>query len=460
MDKKIYYSTILFFVVLIVLNVFTSYIPNSTDLGDYLGAAKSFNNDFSAKMRSTHSWIFGFLLAPLMKLIPGVFVTRLLNFIWLPLIALLLFFITKSKKAFFTFLLSPVVWFVAPSITPILPASFLFILTYYYFKKFESKNNYFYLIISGLSLGLASLLWDTVFLVFIIFSIVFFFDKKIKDLAIFSIFFGLIASIRFIFDWYFFNFPFFSLFKFLGGNFMYLLGLTPLGQLVFSPYNFFILLILPFPLFIYCLFKSTKNNFKEYSKEIIFSILYILMFLKNAQIRYMLFLTPFFIILLYKSFNKKIFLFNILISILIIPFFIYPPSVYERDNLIQNDLVIISSDYSNNTLLAISGNPKNLDFYYELAIIYQGDKINEFISQKDYEMWKNNNTNYWNFNIVSDASKRIYTSQDYFINFGLKRTPNKFDFNKIEYLISDSNSLSYEEFKVDKCYKLLCVYKR
>ena len=68
----------------------------------------------------------------------------------------------KNKKTLLLILTSPIVWFMAPWISPIQLSSLLFLWGYYFIKKYDEKGKIKNLFYSALFLGLSWAFWDPI----------------------------------------------------------------------------------------------------------------------------------------------------------------------------------------------------------------------------------------------------------------------------------------------------------
>ncbi len=66
-NKSIWILTCIIFIFLLALVISTKYV-GLTDVDDYANVAKFFSGDYPAKIRSSHSFFYGFLLSPLVSL--------------------------------------------------------------------------------------------------------------------------------------------------------------------------------------------------------------------------------------------------------------------------------------------------------------------------------------------------------------------------------------------------------
>ena len=449
--KAFIISIIIFSLIIILLNLILKKVL-FTDVGDYLAVAKYFSNNIVSYIRSTHSWVYGIFLAQFLKIWPSLFFIKVVNSSFLVFTALLLYNITKNRNALLLWALSPVVWFMIPQISPILPSAFLLLLSYKFFKDYESKQRYKYLIYSALPLGLSSILWDTMIPISIIFILTFFFNKQLKEIIIFTIPFSIIFSIRFLVDYTLFNFPFFSLFRFFGGSLLVYLRQGNYTYITNPIINYILYLVIISPL----LFKIYKTDLKTHKQELFFLALTLLMFISSSnQLRYVLILAPISILLLSKILTKKEILVSSIISIFLIIFLIYPSFADNTEKIIQQDLEQISKDFPNERFFA--GHETNSDAYLEYSLVYWGKDIKEIISWQDLQLTLTNKTNYQQHRFQSNS--KINNTRNVWLEFGVSRVDTR-TYEDVNYLISNQNTTTLENFELIKSYQALNVFKK
>ncbi len=416
MEKILYSKKAMFIIIaiLFIVTLFTNYY-GSTDIGDYADSAKYFAGDYSAKIRNSHSYLFGFIHAPLLKIYP--------NFIWFKITSLIFIFgiiysvyymSNKNKKALWLILLSPAVWYMAPWINPIQLASLCLLWAWYFIYKYDKTDKLRYLIYSGILVGFGWAVWNTILFFGIFLTLAFLFNRKFSHMLYFWIFvfIGLLPNL--ILDHFIFNFAFYTVIKttlsnilatFLGGiyeNSKYSLSnkIIPL-----------ILIIITIPFSFWRLYG--KNYLKENYKSIIFITLSILLILINPQIRYIVAVIPIIVVLVSKEMNYGQFKKQLVISAVILLIFVFPYLIqisygingevegtdirgviqeginlnkpFVRTTIIE-DMNNISHIYPSKTF--IIGNAA--DDYATLARHYWGENVVEFVSIQDYELWKNN----------------------------------------------------------------------
>lgn len=310
-------------VILISLTLLTQYY-GSVDIRDYIEPGKYFAGYLSSDVRNTHSYLYGFIHFPFIKLTGDLIFYKFTSLLFLLLISLSLFYMTKKQESLFVFILAPIVWYISPWINPLQLVGLLLLWGFYYIEKYNKNNNLMYLIYSGIFIGLAWSFWGTVLYLFIMIAVVFLFNKKLSHTIIFllTVLIGLIPL--FVLDYSLFNFPFYTLLKnFFAG----ILNMTVGGIYNYTAVrssgliNIFSTLLM-IPIYFWVLY---KKNWK--TKPIIFLSLVILLFLTNPQPRYIITITPIIILLMIRNLNpeqiKRQLLFSFpIILLVIIPYII------------------------------------------------------------------------------------------------------------------------------------------
>jgi hypothetical protein len=382
--------------------------------------------------------------------------------IFLVLDAILIYLITKKKESFLLWAFSPIVWYMAPFVSPILPVSFLFLSSYFTLKKYEEKNKFLYLIISAFSLGVACSIWFASIYLTIFFLIAFFYDKRLLIVILYLIPLFAGFSIRLIIDYYYFGLPFLSLITGLGSTIIYILGqqtnLKAAHLIEQTP--FYVLYLITLLIISPLLYKLYKLNIKNNKKEIIFLILTSILFLypPNFQLRYLLTISPFVIILLTQLINKKELIAHVIISLIVIGIATYPYFTDNIDRLTEQDLKSIAKEYPNTSFIAGTSN-FNVDSFV-FSTLYWNNNIKEFITFDEYDMSKTNNSIFSEYKLESKSKINLLKKMD--LIFQYKRTDNK-TYNDIKYLISYKNNKLPQppkEFKLIKEYNVLKLYKK
>ena len=143
MSKKYTNYGVIFIVVILIMFILvlsTKYI-GSTDVSDYAGTAKFFAGYYNAKIRSSHSYFYGFMSSPFVKITGNLIGMKIMSFIWLVMIMLSIYLISKKdKRTLLLIVTAPIFWYMAPWINPIQIASLLFLWGYYFIDIYEIIN--------------------------------------------------------------------------------------------------------------------------------------------------------------------------------------------------------------------------------------------------------------------------------------------------------------------------------
>ena len=354
---------------------------------------------------------------------------------------------TNSKKTLLLFLLSPITWYSAPVISPIIISS-LFFLWGYFFRKSR-------VILSGILIGISIALWNSVIFILFFMLLCFFYDKKFYELLIFllAVFIGFLPLV--LLDYFLYGIPFYSLLKFIFGTVVIFTSGSIYGGAkqaagTFLDYIYFIAFL---PAFAFVFFK--KNIFEKNKREIIFISITILFFFLNPQIRYLFFLWPIIIILLSDSLNDKQFkiqsiIFSaITIIVIILYIFTSVPSYSLKASMNK-----IAEQYPNESFIV--GN--NYDDYTLLALAYWGNDVKEFISIQDYEMYLENSTILYEKKIIS--TPKIQERRRIWVGGGLLAAEDNIDYDSVNFVLGIGEPVAIENFTFIKNYGEIYLSKR
>ncbi|MFH1593050.1 MAG: hypothetical protein ABIB47_06825 [Candidatus Woesearchaeota archaeon] len=452
---------ILIFLVIFIC-IFTFAISTSNygtvDTADYLGAAKGFAELSPTKMRSSHTWITGLVFGQILKVVPYLNFLKFLNVLVLVLTGVLVYAVTKSKKSILIFAFSPVVWYNSPAINGIQIAALLMFIGYIFFKKFEEDAKIRNLVVTGLLFGLANLFWDSSFFLTLFFILAFFYKKESKTLFIFLIAMALTSSIRLLVDYILFDFPFFSLIRFFGGQMAAFFGLggaaPEASSLLFfrTPitYRLTVLFALS-PL----LFLIYRTNFKKYKAEFWFIILGLILFLLlGAQLRYLPTLLPISIVLLTDVIRKRELKWHVILSIILLISFIFAFGGFYNGKfeMINSDMFSIAEEFPNERFII-----GEEELHQGIAEIYWGTDIKELIGWREYLISIGKRDSYLTYMLESNS--KINDERKLKITFSLEKKDNQ-TYEEIDYLITTKEESPIDEFKLVKEYQLLKLYKR
>lgn len=466
---------------LFLLSVLTRYY-GSADIGDYADTARFFSGEYQAKLRSSHSILYGLIHAPFVKLTDNFISFKISSVLWLSLLILSLYYMSnKNKKVLLLFTTAPLVWYMAPWINPIQLSSLLFLWGYYFITKYEEKTKLRYLFYSGLLLGLAWAFWESVLYFTIILAFCFLYNKKAVHFLLFFVFLFIGILPKLLVDQFFFGFAFYSILK----HFFALLAFTFYGGIYGQQETrtivnlLFILLMVPFYTFLLC----TKKYFTENKKLAIFILLSLFIsWFSGGHLRYLFIVLPIIILFLSKTMDNKQFKIQILIFLILTLLVINPyilqigyktngeefeSFVLNLPNLqltklsasyeatIQKDLKEIAEDFPNQEFIV--GNQP--DDYQRLAHLYWDNKIKEFISIQDYELFLKNETTISGKTLCSES--KIQNRRDICITIELKKALiDKTDYKNVKYAISLDKNFSLEGFDFIKKYKILSVFEK
>ena len=476
-------SFLIVIAMLILITILTSYY-GSIDIGDYADVAKFFAGKYSADIRGSHSYLYGYLHSPLVYIFGSFFIFKITSLIFLILIIYSVYSITgKSKRSSWLILLSPAVWYIAPWINPIQLASLFLLWGWYFIVRYNKYLKIKSLLYSGIFLGLGLAVWDTILFIIIFLIIPFLFDKKVSHLFYFFIFILIGLVPRLILDQLLFNFPFYTIIKSSLGTIANIFG-GIYGSSGHTPKNIINLIsvFLAIPLCFWSLFRV--SYFVQHKRSILFLSLSLILILTNPQIRYVLSLVPIMIVLLSNHINKKQFKVQIIFSLIISLVFIMPYIIQINngigssvkgieftsflDNisnfslskespseLIKQDIEEIVLKFPNETFI-VGNSP---DDYALLARIYWGNKVNEFVSIQDYELWVNNESVLFEkrFEPISNINDR----RTFWISGGIGKNENdSTDYENIEYGIGINEPINIKGFIAIKKYNILHLSKK
>lgn len=480
-ERKI--QIIILSLVLVIITLLTKYY-GSTDLGDYSDTARYFAGNYNADIRSSHSYLYGFIHAPFIGLFDNYVVFKFSSLLFLSILIWSVYIISKKdSRALLLMLVSPVVWYMAPWINPIQLASIFLLWAYYFIDKYEHSESLKFLFYAGAFIGLGIAFWDTIVFFGAFLVIAYMYNRKLNHLFLLAISILVGLSPRLLLDYWIFGFPFFSLMKSFFGtltNALFLGRGTSYSTGLLKNSIYFILIALSIPSYFFY-FISKREFLKANKKTIIFLILSLLLIFTNPQIRYTLALVPIIYILIFRNLNHSQWKKQVIISLAIAIIFISPyliqttrsinnsdyydvtealtnlPNIHltlSESDTIEKDLYEIGKDYPNETFVVIGKD----DYYQKLAHIYWGKDIDKFVSVQDYDMWKNNETSIFEKKLI--FKPKIADRRAIWVGGGILRNDKLNDFENVNYAIGLQANESYEGFGEVRQYSLLKVMKR
>jgi len=473
-------TLIILTIFLLLLLVLSTKYSDSADVGDYAGTAKFFAGKQQAKLRASHSIVYGLIHSPLVKLTNSFVLMKVSSVLWLSLLILSVYYISKkNKKTLLLFITTPIIWYLAPWVISFQLCSLLFLWGYFFLKKYEEKEKIKYLLYSGLLIGLSWAFWDAVIYFAIILAFCFLYNKKTFHF-IYFIFFLFVGTLpKLLVDQVLFGFAFYSIFK----HFSAMISGPLYGGVyntpgVRDPINILLVLIMV-PFYSYLFF--TKKIFLKYKKTIIFLVLSLVIIVYNtAQIRYLLIIVPIIILILGEVLNERqfkiqIIIFLVLTLLVINPYIIqikYQTNGKEfdtfirnfpnleinsqfKENLILEDLNQIAKEYPNEFFVV---GPNADDFQY-LAHLYWDSEIKEFVSIQDYQLFMSHETALASETFCSDS--KPWNRRDVCITIELRKAiRDKTDYEAINLGISMDEPINIPGFVMIKKYNVLYLSRK
>ena len=469
---------------LVVITFLTKYY-GTTDIGDYSDTSRYFAGIYAADIRSSHSYLYGFIHSPLVGLFGNYFVFKITSLIFLLGIVYSVYQITgKDRRALVLIVVSPVVWYMAPWINPIQLASLCLLWAYYFMARYEKTSGIKYAVYAGIFIGLGAALWDTIVFFGGFLVLAYMFNKKFSHLliVIIAITMGLLP--RLILDYFIFNFPFFSLLKSFFGtltNAFFLGRGTTYTSRSINNIIFFALVFLSIPIYFWH-FCTKKAFLKEHKKPLIAIAFSLVLIIINPQIRYTLAILPVIIVLIIpllseSQWRKQVAFFCFITALFVLPYIVqfhytfnestsyditetilHLQSIaitpYSETQLLKQDLESIEKEYPKQTFLVVG----NQDYYQKLAHIYWGKGITELVSVQDYESWQKNQSTLFEkkFTFIPIINDR----RSIWIGGGITTNPkDTTDYAQIKYAIALDN-YPHQGFSLVKRYTRIALFKR
>jgi len=471
--------------VLLSLITFLTNFYGSTDVHDYGGVAKFFSGKYDAKIRTSHSYLYGFIHTPLVGLFENYFTFKVTSLLSLILIIYSVYRISgRDRKALLLITLSPIVWYMAPWVSPIQLASLLFLWGWYFIREYDSIGTIKNLIYSALLVGLSWAFWDGILFFVPLLMISFLYDRKLLH-SVYFLIFVLIGSLpRMILDQALFGFVLFTPVRHIGAS----LALTFFGGFYSKGSLFgihkFLTVILFIPFYSFLILK--RGIFLENKKTNIFILLAIMLIVLNSQIRFVLLVAPIAILAIFKNLNRKKFIVQVAISLILILIVINPYIIetkYEilttdktsharfwallfninnlklssdfTKDLISEDLKKVSNEFPNE-IFVVGNKP---DDYQILADLYWSGEIEEFVSIQDYNMDLSGNPVLSEKIICSET--KIKSRRDICASMLIRKAFNdKTDYDSIRYALSEEKDLDLEGFSLIREYDKLYLFEK
>ena len=415
------------------------------DAAEYITIAKNFAGINNMDLFCGHSLLYPLIISIFLKMSPSMTMIKIVNIFWIFLMATVLLFWVKDKKAFILFAFSPIVWFMSIQITPILPASFFFLLAFLFFYKKNLKFHNFY---SGIFLGFSCALYTPLFILGFFFLLIYFWNQKFSNsiLYLFAMFLGFLP--RMIQDYYLFKMPVYSMIREVGADFIIAIGGNPSATTInlLSNLEILIIIILISPF----LFRIHRVDFSKYKQPLIFlGIIFAILLLRVQTVTYFLILTPVTLIILGKYLTEKEIKWHCYISVIIIIFMTWNFFLISEEYLIQKDLEKITQEFEAEYILSGPHEAVGLSAVW-------WESFPKFIWWQDYEASINNQTTIRSYNIGINPKINLRSNLEIIANFNRGNNKTYEDY----ILVTWSDFEELKDFNLIKCYDVLCVYER
>lgn len=433
------------------------------DTHEYITAVKELSGNGNIAVYSTHPLLYPYIVSLFAKVWPSLITIKLLNITWLILTAALLWNFSKNKKLLVLWAFSPLVWWLSPQFTPVLPATFFITLSFLCFKQWEETKKKKPFMISAISAGLSIAIYTPAVIVLSFFVLAFFYDKKF----LYLLYYIALAIIGFIpiliLDYILFGIPFYSIIRYLGVNVTYLLGYHVSSfHDMFLVFQRPIMVIVSFIMISPVIFMLYKIDFKKSKRIVFFLIPPALFFLIRALGgKYFMLFTPITLILLADVLSKKEVRINSILSIFIIIGLttissnIIPDVTYSlfsknnQDVLLEGDFNQIKEDYKNdafisNEALALSSVSWKKDDPYLIWL-------------EEYSLERKGESSFRKLTLASRPAFNSYQQLD--ITFELKRGMQKNIPKNTPLLLTKGMASPFEDYRQSKCYQVICVFE-
>lgn len=476
------FKLILILIAFLILITMLTKFEGEADIYDYSDSAKFFAGKYYAKIRSSHSHLYGLIHSPFVWLFESFWIFKITSLISLLLIVYSAYIISgKNKNVLWLMILSPIIWYMAPWISPIQLSSLLFLWGWYFIRKYENKKNVLDLFYSGALIGLSWAFWDAILFFVPLLIVSFLYNRKLAH-ALYFLGFFLVGSIpRLILDHILFGTAFFGAMRHIMASFALTLIGGFYGQGGLWGLIDFVLTIIFLPLFTYLLFK--KEVFMQNRKSALFIFLSIILLILNSQIRFVLLIFPIIILITSRYLTRKKFIFQITFSFILIlivlnPYIMQISGVIGENykgiefnyfikylgninmnnldkGIIKNDIANIANDYPNETFIV--GNYP--DDYRILASLYWRKNVHEFVSIEDYRLSFSEDPIIAKKELCSDV--KITERRDVCFSIWIRKAFNdETNYDSIKYAISDQENFDLEDFRFIKKYGSLYVFEK
>ena len=126
-------------IILLILITFLTKFEGGADTFDYEDSAKFFAGKYDAKIRSSHSYLYGLIHSPFVALFESLWIFKITSLASLLLIIYSVYIMSgRDKRSLWLITLAPIVWYMAPWASPIQLSSLLFLWGWHFIKKYDN----------------------------------------------------------------------------------------------------------------------------------------------------------------------------------------------------------------------------------------------------------------------------------------------------------------------------------
>jgi len=412
------------------------------DVYEYITVSKALAGVSNLDIYVTHSILYPFIISLFLRIFSNMFMIKFVNILILMLIGGVIYSQSKSKKSFFIFAFSPIVWYLSIQITPIILASLFLLLAYIFLNKEEKK----YFVWSGVFLGLSVAIYTPMGIISFFFVLFYLWEKRLYQIMIYfvSMFVGLLP--RLLLEMYFFGNPIYTFIRFFGARFIISVGLHEgASNFVFMNTLIGIIYLITISPFIYRLSFLTKIGEKKTFYFILISLSFLL--ITTPVIKYFFLLTPLIILMLGRTLNYKEIKIHMLISIIIIIILTFGFFGNTDDLIIKKDIKKIIEEHKVSQIIVEP---------------YKADKIATYL-------WEASPKIIWFMNFELEDSNNILKEYGFDLNGGERiktreiveigaKFKNKKEIYEDYIFISEGENKFCKNCDLEKCYDILCIY--
>ena len=389
----------------------------------------------------------------MLNIFPSLTFLKILSALWLFGTALIL---KKywGKKAFILLANSPMLWYISVEVSPILPVTFFFTLSYYFMDKWKEKKSLKHLLYTGFFSGLCVALWGGGLFLVGMLVLIYLLNEKTINSAWFLAFVGLGFSVRLIVDQIVFGFFLQTTLRYFGANITTLFGLGASKVPTTTLDLLWRVLVWLSPALVFIFYKFKKKYWREVGLISLFLLFFFLRSGHPRGIKYFIIITPLIAIVLSKILTNKQILATSLIGLLLAFTIAVPPHFYpihDIPGLYHDDLVAIEEELGYDQIIA--GPSQALEFGMILF-----DEGPEIIWYEDYFLYLNDEKTYSSYSYQSKQTN-LPLRKRMNLELSLTNEDGK-ELENLPLVLPKDREVPLDDYELEKCFETLCVYTR